>query len=47
MKGDASMEELYQAAIESIKRYKEDVEELTDFDSFMDAIEKEYQEGQG
>lgn len=41
------MEELYQAAIESIRRYKEDGGELSDFDAFMDEIEKEYQEGQG
>lgn len=34
------MEELYQAALDSIKRYQE--EELTDFDEFMDEIEKEY-----
>ena len=42
------MGELYQAAIESIKRYKEDGEELSDFDAFMDDIEKEYgiQKGQ-
>lgn len=38
------MEELYQAAIESMKRYKEQGEELTDFDAFMDEIEKEYSE---
>lgn len=41
------MEELYQTAIESIRRYKEDGEKLSDFDAFMDEIEKEYQEGQG
>ena len=40
-RGD-NMEEIYQAAIESIKRYKEDGEELSDFDTFMDEIEKEY-----
>lgn len=34
---------LYQAALDSIKRYKE--EELTDFDEFMDEIEKEYCSG--
>ena len=31
---------LYNIAVESINKYKE--EELTDFDSFMDEIEKEY-----
>lgn len=36
------MEELYVAAVESIRRYKEDGEELSDFDAFMDAMEKEY-----
>lgn len=42
------MEELYQAAIESIRQYKEDGEELFDFDAFMDEMEKEYgmQKGQ-
>lgn len=34
--------ELYKAAVESMKRYKENEEELTDFDEFMDEIEKEY-----
>ena len=41
------MEELYKAALESAKRYKEQGEELTDFDAFMDDIEREYREGQG
>lgn len=42
------MKELYEAALESVKRYKENGEELTDFDTFMDDIEKEYgmQKGQ-
>ena len=42
------MEGLYKAAIESIRRYKEDGEELSDFDAFMDELEKEYgiQKGQ-
>ena len=42
------MEELYLAAIESARRYKEAGEELSDFDAFMDEMEKEYgkQEGQ-
>jgi hypothetical protein len=36
------MEEyIYNAAVESIHKYKE--EELTDFDDFMDEIEKEYE----
>jgi hypothetical protein len=35
-------EELYNSAVDSIKRYKETEEELTDFDNFMDEIEKEY-----
>lgn len=34
--------QLYQVAIDSIKRYKEQREELTDFDDFMEEIEKEY-----
>jgi len=34
------MEELYKMAVESVKRYQE--EELTDFDAFMDEMEKEY-----
>lgn len=33
---------LYKAAVDSIKRYKENGEELTDFDDFMGEIEKEY-----
>lgn len=33
---------LYKAAVDSIKRYKESGEELTDFDDFMGEIEKEY-----
>ena len=33
---------LYKAAVDSIKRYKENGEELTDFDDFMGDIEKEY-----
>ena len=48
-KGDCMEEmQLYKAAIDSIKRYKEQGEELTDFDDFMDEIEKEYgtQKGQ-
>ena len=36
------MEELYKAAVESVKRYKENSEELQDFDAFMDEIEQEY-----
>lgn len=40
------MEELYQVAIDSRRRYKEDGEELSDFDDFMNEIEKEYSEGQ-
>lgn len=39
------MKELYEAALESAKRYKEQGEELTDFDAFMDEIEKEYNKG--
>lgn len=35
------MEELYDEAKESIKRYQESGEGLTDFDAFMDAAEKE------
>ena len=35
---------LYNSAIESAKAYKEQGEELTDFDDFMSEIEKEYQE---
>lgn len=35
---------LYKSAIESVKAYKEQGEELTDFDDFMSEIEKEYQE---
>ena len=35
---------LYKSAIESVKTYKEQGEELTDFDDFMSEIEKEYQE---
>ena len=38
------MKELYKAALESISRYQG--EELTDFDAFMDEIEKEYRERQ-
>ena len=33
---------LYKAAVDSIRRYKEQGEELTDFDVFMGEIEKEY-----
>lgn len=33
---------LYKAAVDSIKRYKENNEELTDLDDFMGEIEKEY-----
>ena len=33
---------LYKAAVDSIKRYKEQGEELSDFDEFMGDIEKEY-----
>lgn len=33
---------LYKAAVDSIRRYKEQGEELTDFDAFMGEIEKEY-----
>lgn len=42
------MEDLYELAVESVKRYREQGEELTDFDAFMDDIEKEYdiQKGQ-
>ncbi len=32
---------LYNMAVESINKYKE--EELTDFDTFMDEMEKEYE----
>lgn len=35
---------LYNSAIESSKAYKEQGEELTDFDDFMAEIEKEYRE---
>ena len=38
--------QLYKMAVESVKRYKEQGEELSDFDSFMDEIEKEYKKGQ-
>lgn len=34
--------ELYGLAVESVKKYKENSEELTDFYIFMDEIEKEY-----
>ena len=33
---------LYKAAVDSIKKYKENGEELTDFEDFMGDIEKEY-----
>lgn len=33
---------LYKAAVDSIKHYKENGEELTEFDAFMGEIEKEY-----
>lgn len=33
---------LYKAAVDSIKQYKENEEELTDFDDFMGDIEREY-----
>ena len=35
---------LYNSAVESSKAYKENGEELTDFDDFMSEIEKEYQD---
>ena len=38
------MGKLYEEAKESIKRYQESGEELTDFDDFMDAIEKDLEE---
>lgn len=39
------MEEyLYNMAVESKRKYKEQEEELTDFDSFMDEVEKEYKQ---
>lgn len=50
IKGDEIVEEiqLYNAAVETAKRYKEQGEEFIDFDDFMDDIEKEYgiQKGQ-
>lgn len=42
--------QLYNAAVDSVKRYKEQGGELTDFEDFMEEIEKEYRrkiEGQG
>ena len=36
--------QLYNSAIASSKAYKEQGEELTDFDDFMAEIEKEYRE---
>lgn len=33
---------LYKAAVDSIKKYKESGEKLTDFSDFMGEIEKEY-----
>lgn len=36
------MKELYDQAVKSIKTYKDNNEELTDFDAFMDEIEEEY-----
>lgn len=36
-------EELYEMALESKQKYQK--EELTDFDVFMDEIEKDYLEG--
>lgn len=38
------MEGLYEEAKESIRRYQESGEELTDFDAFMDAVEKDLKE---
>ena len=35
---------LYNSAIESSKAYKEQGEELTDFEDFMSEIEKEYRD---
>lgn len=35
---------LYNSAVESAKAYKEQGEELTDFDDFMSEIEKEYRD---
>lgn len=35
---------LYNSAVESAKAYKEQGEELTDFDDFMAEIEKEYRD---
>lgn len=34
--------ELYDLAVKSVEKYKENGEELTDFDAFMDKIEEEY-----
>lgn len=34
--------QLYKAAVDSVKRYKEQGEELTDFEDFMKDIEREY-----
>lgn len=34
--------ELYKAAVESVKRYKESGEELTEWDDFIEDIKKEY-----
>lgn len=36
--------QLYNSAVESSKAYKEQGEELTDFDDFMSEIEKEYRD---
>lgn len=38
--------QLYQAAVSSKIRYRESGEELTDFDEFMDEMDKEYMKGQ-
>ena len=35
--------QLYNIAINSVKRYKESGEKLTDFDDFMSEITKEYE----
>ena len=34
--------ELYDLAVKSVMKYKGSGEELTDFDAFMEEIEKEY-----
>lgn len=39
-RGEIVEEELYQAAVDSRRRYKEEGETLSDFDDFMNEIEK-------